>query len=61
MMREDYVMSPALTDHPPRGLLATTLRLMAAAAVIGAAIGLAPLGFGQADGPWYAPREVVFS
>lgn len=50
MMREDYVMSPALTAHPPRGLLATTLRLMAAAAVIGAAIGLAPLGFGQAQG-----------
>jgi pilus assembly protein CpaC len=49
MMREDYVMSPALTARP-RGLLANTLRLMAAATVIGAAIGLAPLGFGQAHG-----------
>ena len=50
MMREDYVMSPALTSRQPRGLLASTLRLMAAAAVIGAALGLAPLGFGQAHG-----------
>jgi pilus assembly protein CpaC len=50
MMREDYVMSPALTTRPRRGLLADTLRLMAAAAVIGAALGLAPLGLGQAQG-----------
>lgn len=48
MMREDYVMSPALTTCPPRGLMARTLRLMAAAAVIGAALGLAPLGFAPA-------------
>lgn len=50
MMREDYVMSPALTTRSPRGLVASTLRLMAAAAVIGAALGLAPLGFDQALG-----------
>ncbi len=49
-MREDYVMSSALTARPPRGLLANTLRLAAAAAVIGAALGLAPLGLGQAHG-----------
>lgn len=48
MMREDYVMSPALTTRPPRGLFGTTLRLMAAAAALGAAIALAPLGFDQA-------------
>lgn len=48
MMREDYVMSPAITARQPRGLLANTLRMMAAAAVVGAALGLAPLGFGQA-------------
>lgn len=48
MMREDYVMSPALTTRSPRGLMATTLRLMAAAAVLGAALGLAPLGVERA-------------
>jgi pilus assembly protein CpaC len=47
MMREDYVMSPAPTTRP-RGLAANTLRLMAAAAVIGAALGLAPLGLNPA-------------
>ncbi len=41
MMREDYVMSPALTTRSPRG----ALRLLAAVAVIGAALGLAPLGW----------------
>lgn len=50
MMREDYVMSPALTTRPSRSLLGNTLRLMAAAAVIGAALGLAPLGLGEAYG-----------
>lgn len=50
MMREDYVMSPASTMHSPRGLLADTLRMMAAAAAIGAVLGLAPLGLGQAHG-----------
>lgn len=50
MMREDYVMSPALTTRPPRGLAASTLRMMAAAAALGAIIALAPLGFGQAHG-----------
>ncbi|CAN7193954.1 type II and III secretion system protein family protein [Devosia sp. LjRoot16] len=43
-------MSPALTTRSPRSLMASTLRLMAAAALIGAALGLAPLGLGEAHG-----------
>ncbi|WP_299643153.1 type II and III secretion system protein family protein [Devosia sp.] len=43
-------MSPAPTARSPRGLLADTLRLMAAAVAVGAVLGLAPLGLGQAEG-----------
>jgi len=49
MMREDYVMSSALTARRPRGLLSATLRMMLAAAALGAAIGLMPFGFSQAQ------------
>ena len=49
MMREDYVMSPALTTRSPRGLLFDTLRLLLASAAIGAAIVLMPVGLGQAQ------------
>ena len=48
MMREDYVMFSALTTPSPRGLMAGTLRLLAAAAVLGATLRLAPLGYEQA-------------
>lgn len=48
MMREDYVMSPAPIARLPRGLFASALRLVAAAAVVGATLGLAPLGLGRA-------------
>ncbi|WP_055047757.1 type II and III secretion system protein family protein [Devosia sp. A16] len=49
-MRKDYVMSPALTTRSPRSLFSTTLRLMLAAAALGATLGLAPLGLNQALG-----------
>ena len=48
MMREDYVMTPAPALRPARAPFAGTLRLMLAAATIGAALGLAPLGLTHA-------------
>lgn len=50
MMREDYVMTPAAAVRPARAPFAGTLRLVLAAATIGAALGLAPLGLTQALG-----------
>lgn len=51
MMREDFVMSPAPIARPvSRGLLGSTLRLMAVAAIVGVGLGLAPLALGDAVG-----------
>ncbi len=45
MTRKDDVMHPVQTS---RGLLAATLRMTAAAAVLGTVLGLAPVAFGEA-------------
>lgn len=46
MMREDYVMFPALA-RPTRSFLARSMRVVLAATALGAVLGLAPIGLPQ--------------